>query len=247
MNRLLRAELRKVLGTPLTWWLLLGTAAIGVLGTIAPLIAMDGRPVDLLTDTQLRTALHGAAGGSVLVIVVGIVGMAGEWRYGQAAQAFLTSPRRWRVVLAKGVLQLGVGLGYGLVAALGSAVAAWIWYDRKGLTLPVERPAVWLTLLGCVAVAGLFGLLGVAVGAAVRRQVPALVGTLAWLVLVEPALFAAVPAVSRWLPGVASLALRGQPADDLLPPVTAAAVLLGTITVALAVGLRMVERDDVTS
>ena len=86
MNRLLRAELRRVRATPVTWWLLLGTVAIGVLGTLAPLIAVDGKPVDLLSDRQLQTALHGAAGGSILVVVAGIIGLAGEWRFGQASR-----------------------------------------------------------------------------------------------------------------------------------------------------------------
>jgi hypothetical protein len=247
MKLLLRAELRKVLATPLTWWLLLSIAAIGILGTLAPLLAVDGSSVDLLSDTQLRTALHGAAGGSVLVVVAGIVGMAGEWRFGQAGQAFLTTPRRWRVVAAKTIVHLGVGGVYGLAAAVSAAAAAWGWYRAKDLALPFGQPAVWLTLLGCVAVAALYGVLGIAIGAIVRRQVPAIIATLGWLVLVEPALFAAAPSVFRWLPGIATLTLRGQPAENLLSAVPATVVLVATIVLALLLGLRMVERDDVTS
>jgi hypothetical protein len=65
-------------------------------------------------------------------------------------------------------------------------------------------------------------------------------------VLVEPALFAAEPRVFRWLPGIASLSLRRQPAENLLPPATAAAVLLVVLAAVLVAGIRMVERDDVT-
>jgi ABC-2 type transport system permease protein len=64
-------------------------------------------------------------------------------------------------------------------------------------------------------------------------------------VLVEPALFAAEPRVFRWLPGIASLSLRRQPAENLLPP-TAAAVPLVVLAAVLVAGIRMVERDDVT-
>lgn len=246
MSHLLRAELRKVRATPVTWWLLLSTVAIGILGTLAPLIAVDGKQVDLLSDHQIRAALHGAAGGAVLVLVAGIIGMAGEWRFGQASQAFLSTPRRWRVVSAKTVVYLGVGTVYGVAAAVAATVTAWGWYRAKDLALPFDRSAVWLTLVGCVAVAALFGVLGVAVGAIVRRPVPAIVGALAWTVLVEPALFAAAPTVFRWLPGMASLSLRRQPAEQLLPVGTAAAVLLGLVAVALVAGVRLVERDDVT-
>lgn len=246
MNQPFRAELRKVRATPVTWWLLLSTAAIGVLGTLAPLIAVDGKPVDLLSDHQIRAALHGAAGGSVLVLVAGIIGMAGEWRFGQASQVFLSTPRRWRVVSVKTVVYLAVGTMYGLAAAVAATATAWGWYRAKDLSLPLDQSAVWLTLAGCIAVAGLFGVLGVAIGAIVRRPVPAIVAALAWTVLVEPALFAAAPSVFRWLPGIASLSLRRQPAEHLLPAGAASAVLLGVVAVALTVGVRMVERDDVT-
>lgn len=243
---LFRSEFHKVRATPVTWWLLLGTAAIGVLGTLAPLIAVDGKPVDLLSDQQIRAALHGAAGGAVLVLVAGIIGMAGEWRFGQATQIFLSHPRRWQVVATKATIYLGVGTVYGLAAALGATATAWGWYRSKDLTLPLGESSVWLTLLGCVAVAGLFGVLGVGIGAVVRRPVPAIVGALAWTVLVEPALFAAAPKVFRWLPGIASLSLRRQPAAHLLTPAAASVVLLGIIVLALVVGTRMVQRDDVT-
>ncbi|MFA1538840.1 hypothetical protein [Actinomadura monticuli] len=245
MRRLLRAELRKVTATPVTWWLLLATVAIGILGTLAPLIAVDGEPVDLLADDQVRGALHGAAGGSILVIVAGIIGMAGEWRFGQASQAFLTTPRRWRVVAVKTAVYMAVGACYGLAASAAAAATAAAWYDSKGLGLPFGRSSVWLTLVGCVVVAVLFGVLGVALGAIARRQVPAIVVMLAWTVLVEPALFAAAPRVLRWSPGLAALSLRRQPSADLLPWAPAAAVLIGVIAIALALGVRMVERHDV--
>jgi ABC-2 type transport system permease protein len=93
----------------------------------------------------------------------------------------------------------------------------------------------------------LFGALGVAVGAITRNQMVAIVGAMGWLVVVEPILFAASSTVFRWLPGMASISLRRQPADGLLSPGTAAAVLVGVIAVALVFGTRLVERDDVTA
>jgi hypothetical protein len=247
VSALLRAELRKVRATPTTWWLLLGTAAIGVVGTLAPLIAADGDAADLLTDHDLQQAMHGAAAGAILVIVAGIIGMAGDWRFGQATQTFLTTPRRWRVVAAKGVTYMGVGAVYGVAAGAGATAAAWGWYRANDLALPMGRSAVWLTLLGCLAVSVLFGLVGVAIGAVARNQVAAIVAALGWHALVEPALFAASPSVFRWLPGIASFTLRRQPADELLSIGPATAVLVGFVVVSSAAGLWFVEHDDVTA
>ena len=246
MRRLLTAEMRKAAGAHTLWWLLLATAAIGVLGTLAPLLATDPSAAELLTDRTLREAMHGAAAGVTLVVVAGIIGMAGDWRFGQVDQTFLTAPVRWRTVTAKAAVYLGVGALYGVAAAITATAAAWGWYRTNGLTLPLDRPAVWLTLAGCVAVAMVFGPLGVAIGAIVRNQTTAIVVALGWMVLVEPALFQVSPSAFRWLPTMASFSLRNMPSDDFLPVGPASAVVLSITVAALVLGAWLVERDDVT-
>jgi ABC-2 type transport system permease protein len=247
MTELIRAELGATRSNPTTWWLLLAVVAIGVVGTLAPLIATDATGAELLTDQRLQEAMHGAAAGASLVLVAGIIGMAGEWRWGQATQTFLTTPRRHRVVGAKLVVYLGVGGVFGLSAGAASAATAWAWYRANDLALPFDRSAVWLTLLGCLAVSVVFGALGVAVGAVVRNVVTGVVGALAWQVLIEPALFAASPSIFKWLPGMASFALRRQPADGLLGMGSAATILLVVLMGAIALGSWIVERSDVTA
>jgi ABC-2 type transport system permease protein len=247
MSVLLRAEARKALATPTIWWLLLGTVAIGIAGTVAPLVVVENDAAHLLTDRTLQQAMHGAAAGVILVVVAGIIGMAGDWRFGQASQTFLTTPHRRRIVAARTVIYMAVGAVFGTAAVATCTITAWFWYRANDVALPLERSAVWLTLLGCLAVAVLFGALGVAVGAITRNQMVAIVGAMGWLVVVEPILFAASSTVFRWLPGMASISLRRQPADGLLSPGTAAAVLVGVIAVALVFGTRLVERDDVTA
>lgn len=247
LTPVLRGEIRKVLATPTLWWLLLGTIAIGVAGTVAPLVAANEDAADHLSDRDLQGAMHGAAAGVILVIVAGIIGMAGEWRFGQASQTFLTSPLRRQVVAAKALVYAGVGLAFGAAADLACTATAWTWYRMDGVALPVGRSAVWLTLLGCLAVAVAFGLLGVAIGAVTRNQVVAIVGTMAWLVVVEPILFELSSSVFRWLPGTASLALRRMPAPHLLAPATAAVELIVLTAALLAAGTWLVRRDDVTT
>jgi ABC-2 type transport system permease protein len=246
MNALLRAEARRLAATGTTWWLLLGTVGIGIIGTIAPLIATDATPARL-SDAGLQESLHGAAAGSTLVLVAGILAMAGDWRHGQATQTFLTTPARHRVVAARALSHLGLGTAFGVVAAASSTLAAWAWYRSEGFALPLDRSAVWLTLAGCVAGSAAFGILGVAIGGISRNQVGAIVGALAWLILLEPALFAAVPTAARWLPGMASLAVARQPDANLLPLGAAAAVLTGVVVVALALATRLVARDDIAA
>lgn len=247
MTRLVRAELRALRTTPTTWWLLLGVATIGVIGTVAPLLASDATRSELLGDHQIQEALHGAAAGATLVLVVGIIAMAGDWRWGQVTQTFITTPVRRRVVAAKLVVHVGVGAVFGIVAAAVSLLSAWGWYRHEGVALPLDRSAVWLTLLGCVLVSTLFGPIGVAVGAVVRNVVAGVIGALVWQVLVEPALFTASPSLFRWLPGIASFAIRRQPAEDLLGVGPAAVVLAVVLAGSIVAGILTVERRDVTT
>jgi ABC-2 type transport system permease protein len=247
MTALLRAEVRSTITNPVTWWLLLAVAGIGVVGTLAPLFATEATGRELLTDGRIQEALHGAAAGASLVLVAGIVSMAGEWRWGQATQTFLTTPERRKVVVSKVMVNLGVGAAFGVAAGVASLAAAAGWYRANDLSLPLDRSAVWLTLLGCLAVSMLFGALGVAVGAIVRNVVAGVVGALAWQVLIEPALFAASPSIFRWLPGMASFTLRRQPADGLLAMGPAATVLAVVLATTVAAGIWIVERSDVTA
>ncbi|HKA05321.1 MAG TPA: hypothetical protein VKD67_13370, partial [Acidimicrobiales bacterium] len=147
----------------------------------------------------------------------------------------------------KSLTYLGVGAVYGIVADAASTATAWGWYGAKGLTFPIDRSAVWLTLLGCLAVAVLFGVLGIAIGGIARNQVLAIVVTLGWLLIVEQALFAASKSVFKWLPGIASLAIRRMPAEGLLPIGSAFAVLAAVIAVLLAAAYWFVDGDDVTA
>jgi ABC-2 type transport system permease protein len=247
MSPLLHAELRKVRATPVIWWLLLAAAALGAISTYLTVALSDAQGAALLTDSNVQEAMHGASIGSVLVAVAGIIGMAGEWRFGQVSQTFLTTAQRSLVVGAKAVVYTGIGLLYGVVASASATATAWGAYRGEGVTLPLERSAVWLTLLGVIAAAGLLALLGLAVGSVVRNQVIAIVATLAWFFLLEPVVYAASMSIARWLPGMASAALARMPEDGNLSPGLAAMVLAGIVAIGLALGMRLTEREDVTA
>jgi ABC-2 type transport system permease protein len=235
------SEWRKLRATPTMWWLLLGVVGIGVAGTAGVIALNDAK--DLTSDTALRDALHASGAGSVLIVVAGIIGMAGEFRFGQADQTFLSTPARGRVVRAKVLVYTVLGLLYGLTAALASIATTAIYLGTEGESLPLGREAVWLTALGSVASAALFGALGVAVGAAARQQVAAIVASLAWLLSLEP-IVGQITNLARFLPGSASRALRRDTASDLLSMRSGAIVLALWVIAALALGLVRI-RDDI--
>lgn len=242
---LLAVERRKLGATRTIWWLLLGAAALAVVATVAMFILFDKNGLPLNSDKILRNAMHGAGAGTILVIVAGVMGMAGEFRFGQADQTFLSSPNRVRVFVAKAITYALTGLAFGTCSSLVTVVTSWIWLRGRGLDLPVERPVVWLTLVGTVIAAALYAMLGVAVGGVSRNQVVAIVGTLAWLIAVEPVLVVSIPTVARYLPGSAGLALERAPNDALLAMLPGGLVFGAYVAIALLGGAWRTVREDI--
>jgi ABC-2 type transport system permease protein len=236
------SEWRKLRATPTMWWLLLGVVGIGVAGTAGAIALADAK--DLTSDKALRDALHASGAGSMLIVVAGIIGMAGEFRFGQADQTFISTPARGDVVWAKVLVFTVLGLVYGLTAVAASIATTAVYLSTQGESLPLGREAVWLTALGSVGSATLFGALGVAIGAASRRQVPAIVASLAWLLTLEP-IIGQITDGGRFLPGSASRALRRDTASHLLSMRTGAIVLAVWVIAAFALGYVRTIRDDI--
>jgi ABC-2 type transport system permease protein len=124
---LVRSELRKVTSTRLWWGLLIGVVIYTAIqsGANAALAGQDpgaGQPRTPALDTAqaIRTVYAGSAfqGAYIFAMILGITGMTGEYRYQTLTPTFLATPRRPRVVVAKMLAHLVVGIGYGMAAVL---------------------------------------------------------------------------------------------------------------------------------
>jgi ABC-2 type transport system permease protein len=245
--RLLRSEWRKMSSIPTMWWLLGGTVLLTAAGCLLGLISAEMSDLAPNTGQGLKEGLHSVGAGSQLAEIAAIIGMAGEFRFGQANQTFLSEPRRTRVVLTKLVNYAVLGAVFGILTSLAAFATTWIWLTAKGIGLPMRQDTLWLTLTGAVISAVFFAMIGVAVGAAMRNQVLAIVTVLAVQVVLETALFAASRNVGRFLPGEAGDSLRRLPADGLLSPGMAAVALGCWVVGILVIGIVRLNRSDVVA
>ena len=245
MGRLVAAEWLKLRTTRILWAtvpavvLLCGVAVAGLV------LSSEVAGVVLLEPTEgvRNAALHLTSTGAALVMVLGIIISAGEYRTQTATDTFLTTPRRSRVVAAKlatGAI-LGVALG-GLSAAVGLPVA-YVWFEAEGAAFPSGDAELWLTLGGVVLYASLFAILGVAFGSLVRNQVVAIVSALIFVLLLEQLLTQAGASIAEWFPGNAGAAVVRTPGEFLDPGVGAALLLAYALVIALA-GTVVVARRD---
>lgn len=232
-------------------WLKLRTTRL-LLGMIPAAVAVSGAAVagtvlsaeDLASTDAVQRALAVTGAGVILVLVIGIIISAGEHRHGTAADTFLTTPRRHRVLAAKLAVGAGVGAVAGVVIALACVAVASVLYGTEGATFPLDDGEVWLTLAGTVVYAALFAVVGVALGSLLRNQTVAVAGALAWFAVIEHTLVNLAPAIGRWLPAAAGEAIVRAPLDGLLSPV-AGAVVLAAYGVAFATaGIRVEATRD---
>ena len=182
----------------------------------------------------------------VAMLVLGIVASGGEYRHRTIIPAMLITPRRGAMVAAKavavaiaGVVLAGLTFGLGLATVVIELSAHGFHYLPPGTTRLV---------VGSVAAATLFGLMGVALGYITRSTVAAVVGAVGWVLFAEFAiLHTLAPHLAKWLIIGSALALTSPPAHGsaTLTPIAAAAVL-GAYTIALlAVAAGSVLRRDV--
>jgi len=248
MTRLVRAELAKLRTVRLFYGVAAAMAAFGVLTVVANVTSAGQQGSPPLSADDLpalvgapATMLSGAA------LLLGILGIAGEFRHHTITQTLLATPDRGRVVAAKLVAYALAGIAVAALTLAVTIAVALPWMNAKGLSVSVLDGEVGHALAGTLLVAGLCGLVGVGVGALVRNQVAALVGVLVWVVVVEGLVLSLlnVPGLGKWLPSAAAAALTNPGGGHLSRP--AGGLLFAAYGLAFSVvGTRFVIRRDIT-
>lgn len=252
MSALVRAEVLKLRTVALPYWLLLTTLAFVLLGVLATLLTagLEGAPLQRDDPQLLARAVASASAGNIIVLVLGILALTQEFRFGTATPSFLVTPRRGAVLAAKLLSTILIGLVFAVVSLVLALAVSWLVIRIRGDALVFDSTVVEV-MLGVGLVLALYGPIGVAVGALVRNQIAAVVAALAWTFIVEQLVVALWPEVGRWMPGGAATAVLqlGDVATtrgDLLP-VWGGALLLVAYAVVLSVGAAMVTlRRDLT-
>jgi ABC-type transport system involved in multi-copper enzyme maturation permease subunit len=245
MARLVAAEWLKLRTTRFLWATVPALALLSAVAVAGLVLSSELAGVALLDPTEgvRQAALHLTSTGAVLVIVLGIVISAGEYRTQTATDTFLTTPRRTRVVAAKLAAGALLGLALGTLAAAIGLPVAYLLFEAEGVGLPTGDGELWLTLGGVVLYASLYAVLGVAFGSLVRNQVIAIVSALTVVLLLEQLLTQSGASMAEWLPGNAGAAVVRTPGEFLDPGVGAALLLAYALAIASA-GIVVVARRD---
>ena len=188
-----------------------------------------------------------AANTSVLLLILGNIGMTQEYRHRTATPTFLTEPRRWRVIAAKLIAYALVAVPFALAIVAVTVLVAVVYAGARG-----AAPSLSTDNLQTLGASGLvlivFAVIGVGLGALMRNQVGAIVGSLVYLYVIEPIISAigVLQGAYKWLPGGAVQAITSDfQAPDLLEPWQGVLLLLGYGLVAAVLGTLLAVRRDV--
>ena len=230
MRAQLRSELVKLLTTRGVYGLTVGAWAVVALATWSTIGQLGAANVTGdLTDQPFF--LISAVNLSLFAAVLGARGATEEFRYGTVVAAVLSTRHRGHVLAAKAVVAgLAGAVLAGTALALMTGLAVLLTSPHGGLQVGADDVGA---LAGITVATAVWGVLGTAVGVAVRHQVAAVVGVIVWILVVENLGAGLLGDGGRYLPGQAAQALAGRP--DLLPTATAA-TLLAVYVMALLIG-----------
>jgi ABC-2 type transport system permease protein len=243
VTALLRAELLK-LRTTRTFVAL--TAAALLLSLLV--VVLNATLSDELTEEEVRD-LFTADFTGLFILLLGVMGMAGEWRHKTITSTILAAPNRPRLLTAKTVSYAVAGVVVSLIVTVTiMAVGTLILSLRDLATVGVGElvDVAWRNLV----VAAFFGAFGVCVGAIVRNQIAAIVGLIVFSFAVEPAVLGLAPEYGRFGPtsgapnAIVGIQAFGED-EQQLSPTAAALVLIGWIGVTFLAAMLLLQRRDV--
>jgi ABC-2 type transport system permease protein len=250
---LVRAEWTKLFTTRVWIGLLLGAclivAGFSALTTGFAGVTQNGQQASAPVGTPEfeRAAFGVGASASVLLLILGIIGMTQEYRHRTATPTFLTEPRRGRVIIGKLIAYALVAVPFALLILAVNVLVVEIYAGARGAAPSLNADNLQ-TLVSAGLVLIVYSVIGVGIGALLRNQVGAIVGSLVYLFVVE-SIFAAIPALQsayKWLPGGAAQAITSNTqGPEVLAPWQGGLLLLGYGLLAALLGTVFAVRRDI--
>lgn len=241
MSDLLRAEMLK-LRTTRTFVALVGSALVLSLAIVVLVVLLS----DDLSKQDAREMFTSDL-SPLFILVLGIMGLAGEWRHRTITGTVLAAPDRLRLLTAKVLAYAAAGALLSLIVtlsimAVGSLLLSLT--DNPTVSISDLADVLWRNLL----IAALLGALGVCIGGILRNQIVAIVSVLVIAFVVEPTLVALAPDVGKFGPIVNApngiLGINPFSDDKPLEEGVAILVMLGWIGVLHALTVQLLRRRD---
>jgi len=240
----LLSELRKMRSTRTNLGLLAGMVGLTLLSVLLTGLVVDR--TELGGHDYQHTLLSAGTSGTLFAALIGVMAITSEFRHGTIRPTFVVTPSRGRVITAKVIASLLMGVLFGLAAIALSLGAGYAILAGRGIELALDTGHILQLVLGTLAVTALWAALGVGLGAVIRNQVFAVIGLILWAFVIDNLLRGLVPDIGRYTPVGASESLTAGVGNYLLPPTAGGLLLIAYTAAFVAAGTVLVARRDVT-
>jgi hypothetical protein len=201
-------------------------------------LARGGGQRELLADVGINL-------GCLFAALIGALSITTEFRTGTIRPTLLATPQRARVIAAKAVVAAGSGAVAVIVSVGVASVATRASVAFRDIASTVTVGDYVQLLAGGALAGGLLGIMGLAVGAVIRAQVPTFVAVFTWLLFIENVVVE-LPAVHRLVPGGLGQGIAGLNREGVLQTAWLSALLLSVYAVvALLVSIVVTGRRDI--
>ncbi len=200
-------------------------------------------------DAAASGPLQGYYLGQLLIGVLGVLFVTGEYSTGSIRSTLSAVPRRTPVLVAKSIVFGTIAVVAMVAASLAAFAGSQLFLSHYGHGSALTDPGVLRAVVGTGVYLALIGLLGGALGWIVRST-PGGISSLVGILLVIPVLFQVLPGswaadVLEYLPSEAgSSFVMSVRLPDTLAPWTGLAVLVVWVAVALAAAAFVLKRRD---
>ena len=240
----LLSELRKMRSTRTNLGLLAGMIGLTLLSVLVNGLVLS--VAELRGHDNQHTLLSAGTSGALFAALIGVMAITSEFRHGTIRSTFVVTPDRSRVIAAKVLASLAMGIAFGLVAIGISFGVGYAILAGRGIDLALDTSHVLLLVFGTLLMTALWAALGVGLGAVVKNQVFAVIGLIFWAFVVDNLLRELVPDVGRFTPVGVSDSVTAGFADYLLAPVVGGLLLVAYTAAFVAGGAFVVAHRDVT-
>ena len=252
----LRSEWIKLRSVRSTHWTLLaaavGMVGLGALFTATYVARYDTiNPLERLRFNPTSQSLGGFFLAQLAVGVLGVLVMSSEYTTGLVRATFGAVPQRHLVLAAKAAVFSAVTAAVGIAASFAAFFVGQAILSSKGLDAHLGQPGVLRSVIGAGLYLAVIGLLGLGLGALVRRTAGGIAAFVA-VVLILPGIVTALPSswqntIDPYLPSYAGEAIMGasrMAPDNLLGPWAGFALFCGYAAALGLVAAAVLRRRD---
>jgi ABC-type transport system involved in multi-copper enzyme maturation permease subunit len=244
MSRVVGVELRKMFDTRSGFWLMSSIGIAAVLATVAVILFA---PDDELTYSTFATAIGFPM--AIILPMMAILSVTGEWSQRTGLTTFTLVPHRGRIVLAKAVAAIGIGVVSMLLAMVIGAVGTVLGSAIAGVDPTWDASLTDLSLIVLANVLGL--LIGFMLGVLIRNSAGAIVAYFVYSFAL-PTIFGILAATQGWFERLQpwvdfnftqSALFNGAPTSEQWANLGVTGVIW--LVVPMTIGVRMVLRSEV--